>query len=41
VLPIPNDEYRTIARADGEVVADGLGTLVANGVELLLVTHDH
>jgi hypothetical protein len=41
VLPIPNDEYRTIARADGEVVADGLGTLVAHGDELLLVTHDH
>jgi len=40
-LPIPNDEYRTIARADGELIADGLGTLVAHGDEALLVTHDH
>lgn len=40
-LPIPPDEYRTMARADGEVVADGLGTLVAHGDETLLVTHDH
>lgn len=40
-LPIPPDEYRTIARADGDVVADGLGTLVAHGDETLLVTHDH
>jgi hypothetical protein len=40
-LPIPNDEYRTIARADGKIVTDGLGTLVVEGNELLLVTHDH
>lgn len=40
-LPIPNDEYRTIARAEGNVVADGLGTLVVNEDNLLLVTHDH
>lgn len=40
-LPIPNDEYRTMARADGEVAADGLGTLVVIDDELLLVTHDH
>lgn len=40
-LPIPNDEYRTIARAKGNVVADGLGTVVVNGDNLLLVTHDH
>lgn len=40
-LPIPNDEYRPIARANGEVVTAGLGTLVADGDELLLVTHDH
>ncbi len=40
-LPIPNDEYRTIARAEGEVISDGLGTLVINGDERLLVTHDH
>jgi len=40
-LPIPNDEYRTIARAEGNVEADGLGTLVATGQETLLVTHDH
>jgi hypothetical protein len=26
VLPVPNDEYRTMARADGEVVAGGLAT---------------
>jgi hypothetical protein len=29
VLPIPNDEYRTMARADGKVVADGLATACA------------
>ncbi|MFQ5420844.1 MAG: hypothetical protein ACE5EY_10845 [Anaerolineae bacterium] len=40
-LPIPPDEYRTMARADGNVVAEGLGTLVAQGDETLLVTHDH
>lgn len=40
-LPIPNDEYRPIARADGDVVAEGLGTLVIHGGETLLVTHDH
>ncbi len=40
-LPIPPDEYRTMARADGDVVADGLGTLVAQDEEILLVTHDH
>lgn len=40
-LPIPNDEYRPIARADGHVAADGLGTLVAGENKLLLVTHDH
>jgi hypothetical protein len=40
-LPIPPDEYRTIARAEGEVVTDGLGTLVVQGGERLLVTHDH
>ena len=41
VLPIPNDEYRTIAKANGDVVADGLGTLIANEEGVLLVTHDH
>jgi hypothetical protein len=40
-LPIPNDEYRAIAKADGDVVAGGLGTLVVDGKDLLLVTHDH
>lgn len=40
-LPIPNDEYRTIARADGELIAYGLGTLVVYGDETLLITHDH
>ena len=40
-LPIPNDDYRTIAKAEGNVAADGLGTLVANGDNSLLVTHDH
>lgn len=40
-LPIPSDEYRRMARANGDVVADGLGTLVAYGDETLLVTHDH
>ena len=41
VLPIPNDEYRPIAKADGVIVAAGLGTLVVDGNNLLLVTHDH
>lgn len=40
-LPIPNDEYRSIARAEGDVLTDGLGTLVVEGQSLLLVTHDH
>lgn len=40
-LPIPPDEYRTMGWADGYVVAEGLGTLVAHGDETLLVTHDH
>lgn len=40
-LPIPNDDYRTMARAEGNVVADGLGTLVVDEDNLLLVTHDH
>jgi len=40
-LPIPNDEYRTIARSEGNVVADGLGTLVTWEKETVLVTHDH
>jgi hypothetical protein len=40
-LPIPPDEYRVMARADGDVVADGLGTVVAHGDETLLITHDH
>lgn len=41
VMPVPPDEYQTIARADGDVIAEGLGTLVANDDGTLLVTHDH
>lgn len=40
-LPIPNDEYRPMARADGNVVADGLGTVMVDNGEKLLLTHDH
>lgn len=38
---MPPDEYRTVARADGDVVAEGLGTLLTVDGETLLVTYDH
>jgi hypothetical protein len=41
VLPIPNDEYRPIARPNSYIVADGLGALVTQGEERLIITHDH
>jgi hypothetical protein len=40
-LPIPNDEYRSIATASQYVIADGLGTLVADWNGTYIVTHDH
>jgi hypothetical protein len=40
-LPIPNDEYRPIVKVARDVVAEGLGTVVHQGGELLVVTHDH
>ena len=40
-LPIPNDEYRPIARTNRYIVADGLGALVTQGEERLIITHDH
>lgn len=40
-LPIPNDEYRPIARPNSYIVAEGLGTLVTQGEERLIITHDH
>jgi hypothetical protein len=41
VLPIPNDEYRPIARPNSYIVAEGLGALVTQGEERLIITHDH
>ena len=40
-LPIPPDEYRSIAKPDSYFVSEGLGTLVNTGDEILLLTHDH
>ncbi len=40
-LPIPYDEYRPIAKVVKEVEAKGLGTVVRQGGEFLVVTHDH
>jgi hypothetical protein len=40
-LPIPPDEYRSIARADSYIMAEGLGTLVNQAGDLLIITHDH
>jgi hypothetical protein len=40
-LPIPNDEYRPMARPNSYIVADGLGALVTQGEERLIITHDH
>lgn len=40
-LSIPPDEYQTIAWPGSYVVAEGLGTLVNKGGELLIITHDH
>jgi hypothetical protein len=40
-LPIPNDEYRAVAHANGYKEADGLGTIIEHAGETFLVTHDH
>jgi hypothetical protein len=37
-LPIPNDDYRPIARAEGNLAADWLGTLVAGGDNTMITT---
>jgi hypothetical protein len=40
-LPIPNDEYRPMVITGRDTVADGLGTIVNQMGDTLIVTHDH
>lgn len=40
-LPVPPDEYRTIAKPENYVLAEGLGTVVISNGRYFLITHDH
>jgi len=40
-LPVPPDEYRPIAKVEGYIIAEGLGTVVRVNGRSYLITHDH